>query len=375
MKKKNVFIKLLSLSLAALCALSLVSCSKDLFKGVESSEEDLRVVGTVGDYEVCYDELYYLIMSCKDIMKTKYGNDIWKTEASAKEYADELKDMVMERVTANYAVLILCEEYGFKKPLKNKDIVEKVNDQINSTLYEIATGNGISVTLDESLSGELVYKYEKGGRDKAEKIFKEALEETYLTERVMRLTMAAEAAFGELTNILTEKKELLYSDADVKKFMLSDEFICTKHIFIEGLSDESLNKANEVLAELRSGTPIENLIAGKYNDDVTATPEGYYFTRGEMEEAYENASFALKEGEISNAVKTDIGYFIIQRCEKSTQYMLGNMSVFSQQIIYAQVNTKVTERQAKLALNMSEFGKSLEFYKIAVAEENKGDNK
>ena len=375
MKIKGLLIKLTSLALAAVCSLSFISCSKDIFSGVESTEDELRVVGKVGDYEVCYDELYYLIMSCKDIMKGKYGSDIWKTEASAAEYADELCDMVMERITANYAVFIFSEENGIKTPLKNKEIVEAVNDKINYTLYEIASNNGIEVTMDEKLNGDIVYNYEAGGVALAEKIFKEALDETYLTERAMRISIAAETAFSMLVNSLSGKGEIIYSDADIEKFMLSDEFICTKHVFVSGLSEESLNRASAALTELHAGTPMDNLIAGKYNDDVTATPDGYYFTRGEMESAYEEAAFSLNEGEFSGIVATDIGYFIIERCEKSTSHMLANISTYSKQIIYAQVNDLVSERQAKLSLELSDFGKSLEFYKIAVSEENKGDIK
>lgn len=375
MKKNKVIIKLISLTLSAVCLLSLVSCSNDLFKGVESTEDELRVVGTVGNYEVHYDELYYLVMSCNDIMKSSYGKDIWKDEATAKEYADELEAMVMERITTNYAVLLLCEEYGLKEPLKNKDIIEGVNDQIEATLYELAVYGGISVTIEESLSGEITYKYEKGGKNKAREIFKEALEETYLTERVMRLTLATELAFNQLTNLLIESKEIVYDDNGIEEFMFSDKFICTRHIFVSGTSDESLAKAEAALAELKAGVPMENLIAGQYNDDVTAPDAGYYFTLGEMEESYETAAFALKLGEISDIVKTDKGYFIIQRCEKSSSYMLGNISAFAQQIINAQVNVKLSELHSTLSLEKSEFGSSLEFYKIAVIEENKGDKK
>ena len=379
MRKSKIIIKSIALALAVVCSLSLVSCSKNLFKGVESSEEDLRVVGKVGKYEVCYDELYYLIMSCKDIMKAKHGADIFKTEASAAKYADELHNMVMERITVNYAVFILSEEYGLEEPLKNKDIVDGVNAQIDATLYELAVYNGISVEIDESLTGEVTYKYEKGGEKKARQIFKEALEDTYLTERVMRLTLAAELAFNELPGTLSGKSDIIYSDADIEQFMFSDEFVCIKRIVVNGTSEESLAKAEAALAALDAGASMDDIIAGKngykFNDDVTSTPEGYYFAREELTDDIAAAVYGLKVGEISGIIKADTGYLIIQRCEKSSSYMLSNLSTFAQQIIAAQINTKLSEYQQSFPLVLSEFGSSLEFYKIAVAEENKGDNK
>ncbi len=375
MKKSNLFIKLIALSLAALCALSLVSCSKDIFKGVESSESDLRVVGTIGDYQVCYDEIYYLIMSCKDIMKTKYGSDIWKTEASAKEYADELRSMVMERITLNYTIFILGEEYGIKKPLKNEEVIEYVDDKKNEALYEIANVHGISVTLEESLNGELVYKYEKGGYDKALGIYNDALKETYLTERVLRLTLAADAVLADLPSVLSGKSAIIYSDEDIEKYMFSDDFACYKKIQIDGVSDASLAKAQLALAELKSGASVDDVIKSNYNDDINSTPAGYYISRKAPNKEYADIVFDLDVDEISGIVKLENEYVIIQRCEKSSSYMLGNIDMFSQDIIEAQINEMLTERQEKLSLDLSDFGKSLEFHKIAVAEENKGDNK
>ena len=363
--KKNLFIQLLAISLAAICSLSLISCSKGLFDGTDCSEDELRVVGNIGNYEVRYDELYYLVMTCKEIMEAKYGAGIWKNEASALPYADELKSMVMERITANYAVLLLCEEYGLNAPLENKEIIESVYDETENILYSFATQNGISVSLDESLSGELTYKYEKGGRKKALALYKDALKYSFLNERVMRLTLASEFAFEKLITILTgEKNEIIYSDSDIEQFMMSDEFICTRHIFVEGLGSESRARAEEALALLKSGTPIENLIAGKYNDDVTAPAAGYYFTYGEMDEAYESAAFALDVGDFSEIVEADNGFYIIERHEKSNTYMLANIAVYTQQIIYAQVNVKVASKQSELSLSLNDFGKSLDFYKI-----------
>ena len=374
MKISKILVKLISFILIASCLLSLASCSRGVFDGVKSTDEELRVVGNVGKYEVCYDELYYLIMSCKDIMTLTYGADMWEDESAASQYEDELREMVLERITANYAVLLLCEEYGFKNALKNKDIAENVNAEIDSLLYSFAIRNDIKVTLDESITGKLTYTYEKGGKEKAREYFESALKDTYLTERVMRLTLAAEYAFARLTEILTgEKNEIIYSDADIEEFMFSDAFICTRHVFIQNdkheSREENLARAEELLAEYKSGKPMEALISSKYNDDVTAPVAGYYFTYGEMDEAYENAAFALEVGEVSDIVETEDGFFIIERYQKSSSYMLGNIATFAQQIVYALANQKVVDYQATLSLDMSDFGASLEFYKIACGEE------
>lgn len=379
---KRTYIKILSIALAIILALPLVSCGKGLFDGVESTEEELRVIGTVDGAEVHYDELYYLVMTCKDMLKSKYGEDIWKDEDSAAEYGDELREMVLSRITANYAVLSLCEDHGFKKPLENKELVEYVNDNIEEMVYVFAVQNGIKVEMKESFSGDITYKYEKGGYDKAYGIFKEVLAATYVTERVMRLTLGAEFAFATLTDILTGKNgEIIYEESDIEDFMFSDEFICTRHIFIQNDKGDDIEAnralAEEAYAKYQSGTPMDALMGSKYNEDVTLSAKpALYFTRGEYDKAYEDAAFALRVGQVSGIVETEDGFYIIERCEKSSSYMLGNFEAFAQQITYALVNQRVEAKQSTLSLEMNEFGSSLDLVKIAVeGERAKGESK
>lgn len=361
---------------------SLVSCgSKSVTDGAESTEEELRVVGKIGDYEVSYDEYRYVVLSCRDILSAKYGENIWKDESVAATYEDELREMVARKITANYAVLIMCDENGFTDALKNKDAVKEVNMQIEELLCMYAYHNGIEVEVSEKGDGTLRYKYEAGGVDKVYKYFREDLANSYLTERVMRLTLGVEFAFEKLLTILTvEKNQVIYLDEDIEAYMQSDKFICTRHVFIENDAGESVD-ANRQLAETvldmyNSGTSMDQLIGSKYNDDVTTSYYGAYFTRGEMDEEYENAAFGLEVGEVSGIVETADGFYIIERCEKSTEYMIANFETFADQITYAIVNDMVRARQAELKIELNEYGKELVLHKIPTTKiENEGENK
>lgn len=379
---KNKTLKFLTAFLALTFILtSLISCGqKSVTDGAQSTEEELRVVGKIGKYEVSYDEYRYVVLSCKDILAAKYGEDIWKDEATAASYEDELKGMVAERITANYAVLTLCDEHGYTDALSNKDAVKTVNAQIEELLCMYAYHNGIEVEIVEKGDGTLKYKYEAGGVDKVYKYFREDLSYEYLTERVMRLTLGVEYSFERLITILTAEKDLvIYQDEDIEEFIFSDEFICTRHVFIqndEGESiDENREKAEEVLDMYKTGTSMDSLIGGKYNDDVSTPYNGAYFTRGEMDKAYEDAAFALKVGEISDIIETEDGFYIIERCEKSTQYMLEHFETLADQITYALVNDMVRSRQSELSIELNEYGSSLILHKIPTTRIEKESDK
>lgn len=359
---------------------SLSACGrKSVTDGVYSTEEELRVVGTIGEYEVLFDEYRYVVVSCRKMMENKYGEGIWDDEASAKQYEDELRKMVMERITANYTVLSLCAQHGYKNALTDKETIKKVDATIDALLYEHAVQNKIQVSVSTGMNGELKYKYEKGGLDKAYEHLRRELYDYNLTERVMRLTLGVEYAFEVLINLLTAKENVvIYKDSDIEDFMFSDQFICTRHIFIQNDKgddvEENRNKADEALEKFRKGEmSMDQLIGSVYNEDVTTVYEGNYFTRGEMELAYENAAFALKEGEVSEVIEGENGFYIIERRAKSNTYMLSNFETFATQITYAIVNSMVREHQAELSLTLNEYGSSLVLYNIpatATEEDN-----
>ena len=381
--KKNVKLKFLTAFLALTFILtSLISCggAKSVTDGAESTEEELRVVGTVGKYEVSFDEYRYVVLSCKDIMAAKYGEDIWKDEATAATYEDELLKMVSERITANYAVLTLCDEYGYTDALSNKDAIKTVNMQIEELLCMYAYTFGIAVEVSEKGDGTLKYKYEAGGIDKVYKYFREDLAYEYLTERVMRLTLGVEYSFERLMTILTTEKDLvIYRSDDIEEFMYSDNFICTRHVFVQNDPGESIDenrqKAETVLDMYREGATMDSLIGGKYNDDVTTSYFGAYFTRGEMDKAYEDAAFALEVGQVSGIVETADGFYIIERCEKNTEYMIQNFETFADQITYAIINDMVRTRQAELKIELNEYGSSLVLHKIPTTRIEKESDK
>gem|GEM_PF-2184604 len=99
------------------------------------------------------------------------------------------------------------------------------------------------------------------------------------------------------------------------------ETIRTVQILIRvmpGATDAMRNAARERAEDLRrqlaAGAAFAEL-AGEHSDHPSAKAGGDlgYLPRGRMPEAYEEAAFALADGEISDVVETRLGYHLIKR--------------------------------------------------------------
>ena len=91
-----------ALIILTLSLTSLFGCAKStsLLK-IDPTEDEKRVVGRIGDFDVYYDELRYITLTYKEQMENKYGEGIWKDAQSAAPYIDELSknlDVIAERV-------------------------------------------------------------------------------------------------------------------------------------------------------------------------------------------------------------------------------------------------------------------------------------
>lgn len=88
------------------------------------------------------------------------------------------------------------------------------------------------------------------------------------------------------------------------------------------ISDEqelaARTKSEELLKRLKEGENFD-LLAGLYSDDMGSAQQGGlmdWAPRGTFVKEFEAAAFKLKDGEISDVVKTQFGYHIIQMVER-----------------------------------------------------------
>ncbi len=137
-----------------------------------------------------------------------------------------------------------------------------------------------------------------------------------------------------------------YINADIELSSFKNEDTVTaQHVLISNDSEKYTNPeatAHEVLEKAKAGVDFAKLIE-EYNEDPGATAAGYTFGRGEMVAEFEEASFALNCGEISDVVKTEYGYHIIHRIAglgELQMYWLKNEAYSTDEKVLAKISVE-----------------------------------
>ena len=111
------------------------------------------------------------------------------------------------------------------------------------------------------------------------------------------------------------------SDSLIREaFRKSKINIHARHLFAP-----NIESANQLIALLEQGKTFEELARGIFRDSTLASSGGDlgYFSIGDMDPAFEDAAFALTDGEISHPVKTSRGYSIIQVIDRWVEPMIS----------------------------------------------------
>lgn len=105
------------------------------------------------------------------------------------------------------------------------------------------------------------------------------------------------------------------SDEDMKKFyeQNKDKFKTGEQIKASHILVKTEKEAKDILAQLKAGGNFEEA-AKKSSVDSSSAKGGDlgWFGKGNMVPVFEKAAFALKEGQISEVVKSDFGFHIIK---------------------------------------------------------------
>lgn len=341
---KNRYRKIKYVALA-LCALTLtLAFSSCKARPLASTKLAKTEVGKVGEYTVLYDEFYFLASNCVSELKDDYKDD---PEGLKKAVWDK----VSENITDNYAVLELCKKEGISYD------EDELKDDVNT-----------------AIKFDIENYYDGSRRDYFDSQIKAGL-----TDRCLRFYTEVDILYSKLGSLYLESGVLPNTDEKMIDY-IQENFVHTWHIaaFVnEGETrEENLQKIEEAKALLESGTSMYRLIGSKYNEDVTtdylSDTYGYYFPRGVMDEAYEQAAFSVKVGEsaiVESKAKNGNGEYVdciylIQRLsttsEENEKEIRNNLDTLSDMAAGAYASQQKENMKATLSFSPNDFAKSLD---------------
>lgn len=349
--------RILRVMAALLTALLFVLCCTGcaVSRPVYASPRASRVVAKAGDVKILYEELYFITMNRIADLKRTYGEDVLSDEAQRAA----LETFVWENLcTRETALISLGYEYGLD--VHKGDIADNVQ-----------------LCVDDVLENDFA-----GDRE----AYIESLAEMYMTDHYARTYLGVgDYLANAIVLEMLYRGEVETDDAAVLATLKSDSFIRTVHVFVDKTHEsytaqEHRAHAEEIYAAVSAATTNEarydamyEAIGGKYNHDFgDPLGNGYYFPRGEMKAAYENAAFALEEYEVSPVVETEEGYYVIMRLPKNEAYITQHFETLKTKSYFVTLNQKVDEKLAAMTLEKTRFGEKLDLTALSPIDPDGG---
>lgn len=213
---------------------------------------------------------------------------------SQAELADELFGMVDDLIIENQAIFAQQEQLGL--PLTDADQAE--------------------IDAEKQLMIDQL-----GGRD----AFEQWLTDNALHEGIFDMISRAGMCSQKVSDYYYGVGGTMVEDEDALRAAFDETYFKAKHILIKSTDDSGQalegdaltaqqNKLKEVQDKLAAGGDFDALMQ-EYSEDggLSAYPDGYLFTLGEMVDEFYEATKALAIGEVSEPVESSYGWHIIRR--------------------------------------------------------------
>lgn len=306
--------KILALTLAAvMCLAALAGCAANKDKLPEGALSTKQLIALIDDNVVSTDDDKVVFMTIGDY-------EVTKPEFRANYL------MIFDQYSYSYGTNWQSDE-TFKDTFET-DVIHMI--KICGTVFDYAEKNGLALTKDEFVNNILL-SYQNLEEQFGEE-FDKLLDDEGSTRRSLLINLVA----SELYNRIYEKQmTTAYAEGGdryeiVAKTLIdaynSANYIRAKHILIgfpehadgsEVTADEkaeTLKKAEEVLEKVNAGEDFDKLMKEYSTDPSLATqPDGYIFGEGHMVKPFEEAAYALENGEVSGLVESVHGYHIIKK--------------------------------------------------------------
>jgi peptidyl-prolyl cis-trans isomerase C len=190
----------------------------------------------------------------------------------------------------NQAVEFLVQREQFEQAAAEQDI-EITDEQVENRLAEI--------------------KKQYFGGD--EKKYQAQLKQQGLTDAQVRADIRAQIVSEKLFEKVTA--DIKVTDADVERYYEEhkDQYGTPEQREVRHILVKTKKLADDIVAQLKNGADFATL-AKRYSEDPGSKDQGGKLTiaRGQTVAAFDKKAFELKTNEISEPVKTEYGYHVIQ---------------------------------------------------------------
>ncbi len=349
-KKKKIAAAIIgAASLAAIVSLVIILVMQiGTVRPIKSTDEEARTVGTVAGFEVRYEELRYITLTCREQLDAEFGIEYDRLDVEGRaRYEAALSSMVEDKIKSNYVILSLCEKYGIA---------------INSKAADNYVSEQLQALVDEELGGSV-------------KNYRDWLAKNNLTDSFVRLMYKVDYLEAKLLDKLVEDKIGIAYDnktkAEFVDYVLNGgDYVKTIHAFYPhehpNSANTEYNAYSRALAALNNLNAIENGEArfermrteiGKapFVQGFSVTGSDYYFTYGQMSEKYESEAFSLDIYGVGDLVRTDDGYYVIMRVPMVEDEVRTRAGELLSQYQYAVLKRAEDTKRAELSFDGNEY--------------------
>jgi len=218
-------------------------------------------------------------------------------DITVREY---LKSVAMSDIKTAVAIRKLANKNNIH--LKESDYVDLEKEK-NSFISELGGKKEFKKFLKSNNTTEEAFDY----MSETDKLYKILLSNLYGKDKLKDLTEKE----------ITEANKSYESNyIKIKQIILTTIDINTGKSLSVTAVNQKETLAKTIVTEIKNGTDFDKLIK-KYSEDAEEkeAPYDVYYKKGELLTELENVAFALEVGEVSDPIKTEYAYHIIQKQE------------------------------------------------------------
>lgn len=318
----NKIKKYVTMAVAGIMMFSLAGCNM-----IERTPESKRkvVLAKVGDEKITRGDLDDSMKSTLEYLKTQYGEDFENNEdikedlKSARE--EELDFMVLRALLVQYGKdnnLIMTDEEAQKKLDEQIETLIKVAGSKEAYEKEITSSYGMTVEEYEAFLKEIVIASDINDK---------------LREEISKDITVSDEEISEYYEKNKASKYTTKAGADTYNILLDSE-----------------EKAKEVRAQIKNLDDFKKQ-ADTYNTDSTKGKGGYLgwveYENSGMVEEFDAAFKKLKNGEVSQPVKSKYGWHLITVANVQGEEKVKTLEEVKEEVSEAIKSEKVTEAYNK----------------------------